>query len=280
MSTYDLLYAEQCDRIIYEGYSDENDYVRTVWEDGSPAHTKSILNYQLKFENVDTEVPILTTKFVAWKWAIKELLWIWQMKSNVVQDLRNMGVSIWDKWERPDGTIRKAYGYQLGKKCLTIDNLYVDQVDYLLHKLKTDKSSRRHITTLWDKDDIEDMALTPCVWNSHWQVQGSKLHLTVGIRSNDVPLGQPFNVFQYYILQRMIAQVTGYDLGSLTFNIDNAHIYTRHFETIQEQLQNEPQLAPELWVNPDVKNFYDFTIDDFKLINYKHGGRYNMEVAI
>jgi thymidylate synthase len=276
MSLYDYLYINQCEDILDNGYSDKGQKVRTVYEDGSPAHTKSILNYQLKFDNIDREVPILTTKFVAWKWAIKELLWIWQMKSNVVQDLRDMGVTIWDEWELEDGTIGKAYGWQLAKEVR--DGR--DQVDNLIHELKTNPSSRRHITTLWDVDDVKDMALTPCVWNTHWQVQGKKLHLTVGIRSNDTVLGQPFNVFQYYVLQRMIAQVTGYELGTLTFNIDNAHIYLRHEELLEEQLNNEPLNAPKLWINPSITNFYDFTIDDFKLTDYNHHGKYNYEVAI
>lgn len=279
MSTYDYIYENICSDIIQFGHSDENENVRTVWEDGSPAHTKSILNYQIKLDNIETETPILTTKFVAWKWAIKELLWIWQLKSNRVQDLRDMGVSIWDEWELEDGTIGKAYGYQLGKKCFTLNGERVDQVDYLLHNLTHNPSSRRHITTLWDKDDIEEMALTPCVWNTHWQVLGGSLHLTVGIRSNDIALGNPFNVLQYYVLQRMVSQVTNIPIGTLTFNIDNAHLYTRHIETVEKHLENTPKPSPQLWINPNVKNFYDFTIDDFKLIGYEHGGRYSMEVA-
>jgi thymidylate synthase len=276
MSQYDILYKNQCKDIMKNGYSDKGQKVRTVYADGQPAHTKSILNYQLRFDNVDKEVPILTTKFVAWKWAIKELFWIWQMKSNVVQDLRDMGVTIWDEWEQEDGTIGKAYAYQLRK---TYKN-GLDQVDNTLHEIKNNPSSRRIITTLWDVNDVKDMALTPCVWNTQWQPQGNKLHLTVGIRSNDAPLGQPFNVFQYYVLLRMFAQVTGYEVGTLTFNINNVHIYDRHEETLKEQLQNEILTAPTLWINPEVKNFYDFTIDDFKLVDYNHGGRYDFEVAI
>jgi thymidylate synthase len=158
--------------------------------------------------------------------------------------------------------------------------IYLDQVDYLLHQLVHNPSSRRHITSLWNINDLDEMALNPCVWNTHWQVLEGKLHLTVGIRSNDIGLGNPFNVFQYHVLQRMIAQVTEYELGTLTFNIDNIHAYERHLEPLNKQYYMDQYKAPELWINPEIKNFYDFTIDDFKLIEYKHGEVLPMEVAI
>ncbi|MNV55396.1 Thymidylate synthase 1 [compost metagenome] len=129
-------------------------------------------------------------------------------------------------------------------------------------------------------DDAWDMALQPCVWHSQWLVKEGKLHLIVGIRSNDMALGNPFNVFQYYVLQRMVAQVTGYEVGSITFNINDAHVYERHIEPIQEQMQREGFEAPELWINPEIKNFDDFTIDDFKLIGYEFHPSIKMEVAI
>jgi thymidylate synthase len=293
MSKFDEIYERMCKDIIKYGYSDEGEDVRTVWKDGTKAHTQSLLNYPIRLDN--SEVPILTSKFVAWKTAIKELLWIWQYKSNSVNTLNAMGVKIWDEWKKSDGTVGKSYGYQLGKRVfkksgqlfggignrIVLDCTYkVDQVDYLLENLKTNPSSRRHITTLWSIEDLDDMALTPCVWATHWQVQGKKLHLTVLCRSNDICLGNPFNVFQYYVLQRMIAQVSGYEVGTLTFNIDNAHIYTRHFMPVLEQLDRPTYEAPTLIINPEVKNFYDFTIDDFKLVDYKHSGKIDFEVAI
>lgn len=283
MSQFDVIYNDLIQDIIDNGVWDKDQNVRTKWADGTPAYTKSIINKQIKLDN--SEVPILTTKKVAWKTAIKELLWIWQHKDNNVDNLNKMGVHIWDEWKQEDGTIGKAYGYQMGKKTRILGDfkfypMKVDQVDYLLHQLIFNPSSRRHITSLWNIDDLDEMALQPCVWHTHWQVLENKLHLTVGIRSNDVALGNPFNVFQYYVLQRMIAQVTGYELGSLTFNIDNIHAYERHIEPLQEQIQREQYKSPELWINPNVKDFYDFTIDDFKLIDYKHGDKLLMEVAI
>lgn len=301
MSQADIQYKGIIENVLKYGYSDEGESVRTVWKDGTPAHTISDFGFTLHFDN--SEVPILTTKKVAWKTAIKELLWIWQMKSNKVQDLRNMGVKIWDEWELPDGSIGKAYGYQLGKKNrkISVDNhtqsreldqigiqlkgvrplsYMVDQVDYLLYQLKYNPSSRRHITTLWNPDDLDAMALTPCVYETQWHVKDNKLHLEVRCRSNDLGLGHPFNVFQYNVLQRMIAQILGYELGVYKYHIGDAHIYLKHIEPLVEQTNRKMHQAPELWINPDVNNFYDFTIDDFKLINYSHGKKIEMEVAI
>lgn len=295
MNQADTQYRKIIETILNHGYSDEEERVRTVWADGTPAHAISYIGQSMRFDN--SEVPILTTKRVAWKTAIKELLWIWQKKSNVVQDLRDMGVKIWNEWELEDGTIGKAYGYQLGKKnrkaITSVNSHYsddtiagtlkvekVDQVDYLLSQLKNNPASRRHITTLWNPDDLDDMALTPCVYETQWHVKGGKLHLEVRCRSNDMALGNPFNVFQYNVLQRMIAQVTGLELGSYIYHIGDAHIYTRHIEGLKEQMSRESFSAPQIWINPEVDNFYDFTIDDFKLIDYKHGDRLDFEVAI
>lgn len=283
MGQADIQYNSIISDIIENGVWDTGEEVRTRWKDGSTAYTKSIISQKMKFDN--SEVPILTSKKVAWKTAIKELLWIWQMKSNRIQDLRDMGVHIWDEWELPDGTIGKAYGYQLGKKnrkVLLTNNVYLllDQVDHLLYQLINNRASRRHITSLWNPDELDDMSLTPCVYETQWYVKQGKLSLEVRARSNDMALGNSFNVFQYNVLQRIIAQVTGYELGEYIFNIGDAHIYDRHIELLKEQIQRETYEAPQLWINPEVKNFYDFKIDDFQLINYKHGDPIEFEVAI
>ena len=294
----DKQYRDIVKKIINNGYSDEGCKVRTKWKDGTPAFTRSIISEQLVFTN--GEAPILTTKKVAWQTAIKELLWIWQQKSNVVQDLRDMGVKIWDEWEMADGTIGKAYGYQLKKKnrrvpsekvnldllkrtdYIIVDHshIYLDQVDYLLHELKNNPYSRRHITTLWNPDDLDGMSLTPCVYETQWHVKEGELHLEVRCRSNDMALGNPFNIFQYNVLQRMFAQVLGYKLGVYTYTIGDCHVYDRHIDKLKEQIERPFHKVPELWINPDVKNFYDFTIDDFKLKNYEYGEKIDFEVAI
>jgi thymidylate synthase len=245
----------------------------------------------MKFDG--TEVPILTKKKIAWKLPIEEILAFWQQKTNSFEYFHEKKIRFWDEWEIKEGkwagTIGPSYGYQMGKKVrlnkmgLEINGVepsYLDQVDYLLYELKNNPSSRRHVTSLWNIEDLDEMALNPCVWNTQWIVQKGKLHLIVGVRSNDMALGNPFNVFQYYVLQRMIAQVTKYDIGTLTFNINNAHVYERHVDGLMEQMQRQEFDAPTLWVNPDIKNFYDFTIDDFKLENYQCGSNIPFEIAI
>lgn len=288
MSKFDIQYSQLVKEIIEEGIWDKDQNVRTKWIDGSPAYTKSLISKQLKIDT--SEVPILTTKRVAWKSAIHELIWFYIKRTSDVSYLRENSVKIWEEWTRNDGTIGKAYGYQLGKPINYGEGCYVtphlkmylqdNQVKLLIEGLKNNPSSRRHIISLWNIDDLHDMALYPCVWHNQWLVKEGKLHLIVGVRSNDLGLGNPFNVFQYYVLQRMIAQVTGYGLGTLTFNINDAHVYERHIEPLTEQINRQPFHAPELWINPDVKNFDDFTIDDFKLINYEYHPKVEMEVAV
>lgn len=292
----DIYYRNIILEVLKNGYWDKGMDVRPKWLDGTPAYSKSIIGKELRFDNF--EIPILTQKEVKWKSAIKEILWIWQMKSNIVQDLRDMGVNIWNEWEKKDGTIGRAYGYQLRqpnryypkekinwnlidkKTCIEYeDYVMIDQVDYLIHSLINNPSSRRHITTLWNVGDLDYMSLNPCVYETQWHVKNNKLHLEVRCRSNDLGLGHPFNVFQYNILQRMIAQVTGYELGEYIFHIGDAHIYDRHIDILKEQINNTIYPAPKLWINPKIKSFYDFSIDDFKLINYKHGPFLKMEVA-
>lgn len=275
MSKADVEYKKLVEKIINEGYSNEGEQVRTVWADGTPAYTKSIIEHTMVFE--PDEFPILTTKRVAWKTALREILWIWQQKSNNINDLKG---NIWNEWADKEGLIGKAYGYQMGKKVRCLDGKMLDQVDYLIYNLKNNPASRRHVTSLWNIDDLDDMNLEPCVWSSQFFVQGDVLHLTVRARSNDISLGNPFNVLQYAILHRMIAQVTNYKLGKFTYSIGDAHIYDRHIEPLREQINRETFDAPTLWINPQIKDFYDFTINDFKLISYKHGEKIKMEVAI
>lgn len=280
MTQADKQYNKIIQDIIDNGIWDKGEKVRTVWADGTPAYTKSTIGQRMEFDN--TEVPILTTKYVAWEAGIKELLWIWQKKSNVVQDLRDMGVGFWDEWELEDGSIGKSYGAQLAKKnrIHPETGVYIDQVDHLLYSLKNNPQSRRHVTELWNPDDLEDMSLTPCVHLTQWHIKGNKLHLEVRARSNDMALGNAINVFQYNVLQRMIAQVTGYELGKYIYHIGDCHFYERHEEKLKEQIKRESHLAPVLWINPNVTDFYDFTIDDFRLFNYKHGEPIKYEVAI
>lgn len=282
MSKADEIYNNLVMDIIENGHSNEGQKVRTVYADGTPAYTKSIISTQLKFDN--TEPAILTTKYVGWKTAIKEILLFWQQKTNKIADMHKQNVRIWDEWEIKEGkwknTIGSSYGFQMGKKVRELNGEKVDQVDYLLHELKHNPTSRRHVTSLWNIDDLDEMALNPCVWNTQWLVRDNKLHLIVGQRSGDSALGIPYNILQYQVLQRMIAQVLEYEVGTMTFNVNDAHIYDRHLELLEEQVNGKTYPAPELWINPEVKDFYDFTIDDFKMIGYEHGGKFEYEVAI
>lgn len=289
MSKADLVYNQVVNDILRDGVWDKDQNVRTKWADGTPAYTKSLISKPMSFDG--TEVPILTTKKVAWKTAIHELLWFYVKRTSDVTYLKENNVKIWNEWTREDGTIGRAYGYQLGKPIKTgkiITNPVsghwhfemINQVEKLIYGLIHDPASRRHIISLWNIDDLHDMSLYPCVWHSQWLVKEGKLHCIVGIRSNDLALGNPFNTFQYYVLQRMLCQVTGYAIGTLTFNINDAHVYERHIEPLQEQLAREPFAAPTLWINPEIERFDDFTIDDFKLIGYEHHPSIKMEVAI
>lgn len=274
--------------IISNGTWDKDQEVRTKWKDGSPAYTKSIISKQIKLDS--SEVPILTTKKVAWKTAIHELIWFYIKRTSDVSYLRENNVKIWEEWTREDNTIGKAYGYQLGKPILQtpkddpyysmINTAHWNQVEKLIYELERYPASRRHVVSLWNIDDLHEMSLYPCVWHNQWLVKEGRLHLIVGVRSNDVALGNPFNTFQYYVLQRMISQVTGYQMGTLTFNINDCHVYERHIDPLTEQVSRVGFDAPELWINPNIKNFDDFSIEDFRLINYRSHEKIPMEVAI
>ncbi|MEZ2656719.1 thymidylate synthase [Aneurinibacillus aneurinilyticus] len=277
MGMADIIYKNLVSDILENGDWDKDQQVRTRWEDGTPAYTKSVISKQITFDN--SEVPILTTKRVAWKSAIHELLWFYVKRTSDCTYLDENNVTIWKEWTSANNNIGKAYGYQLGKPIM-LKGKITNQVHHLLEELIANPASRRHVISLWNIDDLDQMALYPCVWNNQWLVKQGKLHLIVQIRSNDLALGNPFNVFQYYVLQRMVSQVTGYELGMLTFNINDLHIYERHIEPLQEQIQREAYAAPELRINPDVKNFDDFTIDDFELVNYQYHPAIKMEVAI
>ncbi|MCY7948022.1 thymidylate synthase [Bacillus atrophaeus] len=304
MSIADIVYKDLINKVDREGKWDRGCNVRPKWKDGTPAYTKSIINAQMKFDN-SYEIPLLTQKRVPCFDPVKEILWIWRDKSNEVDRLRQMGCTVWDEWEREDGTIGRAYGWQLGNKCrkVKIDTIlnqmagnrevsgfklspenteeYVllDQVDYLLYALKSNPSSRRIKTTLWCVEDLDDMALEPCVYETHWQLWDGKLNLTVNVRSNDLGLGNPYNIYQYSILHRLIAQVTGHKVGEICFNIDNAHIYDRHMDHLKNQIRKPMHRAPKVWINPDIKSFYDFTIDDIKVLDYEHEKGIKLEVA-
>ncbi|MCR3761411.1 thymidylate synthase [Clostridium felsineum] len=263
MSKADEKYLDIVENILNNGYYDNN---RTGIETYKLPH--QIMQFDLS-----KEFPILTTKFVAFKTAVKELLWIYKDQSNDVRKLQAQNVKIWDEWMLEDGTIGKAYGYQVAK---------FKQIDNLINTLKTDPQSRRMIISLWNIADLKDMSLTPCCYETLWDVENDRLNCMLVQRSGDIPLGVPFNMCQYAVLVHLIAKVTGFKPGLFTHVINNAHIYKNQIEGMKLQLKRREQAyeAPTLWINPEIKNFYDFTPDDIKLIDYKHHEKIKMEVAV
>ena len=231
------------------------------------------LPHQVMQFDLEKEFPILTTKFVAFKTAIKELLWIWQLQSNDVRQLQAMNVKVWDEWMREDGTIGKAYGYQIAK---------YKQLDNLLDMLQKDPQSRRMIVTLWNIEDLSDMALQPCAYETLWDVTDGRLNCMLVQRSGDMGLGVPFNTAQYAALVHMVAQVSGLKVGQFTHVINNAHIYENHVEALRTQLERrgEALAAPVLQLNPKITNFYDFQPEDITLEGYEHLGKLSMTVAV
>jgi len=265
MSLADKIFIQNCTSIINEGYSDKDLPVRPKWLDGTPAHTVKkfcIVNrYDLR-----KEFPILTIRRTAFKSAIDEILWIWQKKSNNIKDLNS---HIWDSWADESGSIGKAYGYQLGVKHKYKEGEF-DQVDRVLYDLKNNPSSRRIMTNIYTFEDLHEMNLYPCAYSMTFNVSGNVLSGILNQRSNDVAVANNWNVVQYAVLLKMLAQVSGLVAGELVHVIADAHIYDRHIPLVQEMMQKPQFEAPKFIMNPDVKDFYKFTVDDFKLVDYKY----------
>lgn len=263
MSLADKQYLAIIRDILANGYYDQN---RT----GVP--TYKLPHRQLQFD-LEQEFPILTTKFVAFKTAVQEMLWIWQQQSNEVNWLNERNIHIWDNWTDEHNTIGKAYGYQIAK---------YKQLDQLINTIKTDPQNRRMVVSLWNIADLPDMMLQPCAFLTMWDVTDGRLNCMLVQRSGDMPLGVPFNTTQYAVLTHLIAQVVDLRVGIFTHVINNAHIYENQVEGMKLQLTREHQAyaAPKLWLNPQIKDFYDYTIDDIKLRDYRHLGKISMEVSI
>ena len=278
MTQVDEQFIKTCKEIIKNGYSSKGTNVRTRWEDGEEANYISIVGVQNKYD-VGKEFPMITlrnnTKTV--KNAIDEILWIWQKKSNKISDLHS---HIWDQWANAEGTIGKAYGYQLGKKYefKTKEGIkLMDQVDYVLYLLKHDQSSRRIMTNIFNHEELKDMELEPCAYGTQWLVKEGKLHLILNQRSQDMLTANGWNLMQYAALQYMFAQVSGLEVGTLTHNIGDCHIYDRHIPLVEKLLEAEPvDVTPKLIINNPTKDFYEFKVEDFEVVGYD----YNKEVKI
>ena len=266
MSYADEIFIKNCKDILENGFSTENEKVRPVWEDGTPAYTIKKFGVVNRYD-LSKEFPILTLRYTNWKAAIDEMLWIWQKKSNKVADLNS---HIWDSWMGEDGTIGKAYGYQLGIKHQYKEGMF-DQVDRVLYDLKNNPYSRRIMTNIYNFEDLHEMNLYPCAYSMTFNVVDGKLNAILNQRSQDTLAANNWNVVQYSVLVHMFAQVSGLEVGELVHVIADMHIYDRHIPIIKKLIEREPLPAPKFEMNKDIKNFYDFTVDDFTIVDYKHG---------
>ena len=265
MSRADEIFIQNSRDILDNGVWDTDQQVRPHWEDGESAHTAKKFGIVNRYDLSD-EFPILTIRRTFWKSAIDELLWIWQAKSNNVNELRTR---VWDAWADETGSIGKAYGYQLGVKHHYPEG-DMDQVDKVLWDLKHNPASRRIMTNIYTFADLSEMALYPCAYSMTFNVSGNRLNAILNQRSQDMLAANNWNVVQYAVLTMMMAQVSGLVPGELVHVIADAHIYDRHVPVIEELIKNEPKPAPKFIVDPTVDDFYKFTRDSFSVENYEY----------
>lgn len=263
MSYADTLFINCCRNILDHGFSDEHLTVRPKWPDGTPAHTIKTFGVVNRYD-LQKEFPIMTLRRTYLKSCIDELLWIWQKKSNDIHELHS---HVWDAWADENGTIGKAYGYQLGIKHHYSDGWY-DQVDRILKDLRENPASRRMVTSIFNHHDLYEMGLYPCAWSMTFNVTGDTLNAILNQRSQDMLTASNWNVCQYAILVHMMARHAGLKAGELIHVIADCHIYDRHIPIVEQMIKQEPKPAPKLIIDPDVHDFYDFTPDSFKLEGY------------
>jgi thymidylate synthase len=282
MSLADNIFITMCKDVLENGVSTEGEKVRPKWEDGSYAYTIKKFGVVNRYD-LSKEFPALTLRKTAIKTSIDEILWIWQKKSNNVHDLNS---HIWDSWADDTGSIGKAYGYQLGVEHKYKEGV-MDQVDRVIYDLKNNPYSRRIMTNIYVHQDLNEMNLYPCAYSMTFNVTKKKdsdklvLNAILNQRSNDILAANSMNVCQYAVLVHMLAQVCGYEVGELLHVIADAHIYDRHIPIIKELIERPTYDAPTFWMNPEVKDFYQFTVDDFELRDYKFGPKVaNIPVAV
>ncbi|SHI57475.1 thymidylate synthase [Parasporobacterium paucivorans] len=270
MSYADKVFIAMCNDVIENGIDTTGEKVRPIWEDtGESAYTIKRFGVVNRYD-LSKEFPALTLRKTAIKSGVDELLWIWQKKSNNISDLNSR---IWDEWADETGSIGEAYGYQIGQKSRYKEGWF-DQIDRVIYDLKNNPYSRRILTNIYVHQDLHAMHLYPCAYSMTFNVTKNKetgkliLNSILNQRSNDILAANNWNVCQYSILTHMLAQVCDMEVGEFVHVIADAHIYDRHIPVVKELIQREPLEAPTLWINPDKKDFYDFTPDDFRLDNY------------
>lgn len=264
MSYADESFIENCRQILKEGVWDTGLNVRPKWKDGTPAHTLKAFGIVNRY-NLAKEFPILTLRQTHLKSAIDEILWIWQKKSNNIHQLNS---HIWDEWADANGSIGKAYGYQLGIRHQYPEGEF-DQVDRILYDLKHNPSSRRILSNIYNFEDLHEMNLSPCAYSLTLNVSGNILNGILNQRSQDMLTANNWNVCQYAVLMHMFAHVSGLQVGELVHVIADAHIYDRHIPLISEIISKKPFEAPVFSIN-EKTDFYAFMPEDFHLDNYKY----------
>ena len=282
MSYADKVFIDMCRDIIDNGTSTEGEKVRPVWEDGTSAYTIKRFGVVNRYD-FSKEFPALTLRRTAIKSCVDELLWIWQKKSNNVNELKS---HIWDSWADETGSIGKAYGYQMGVKHQYKEGR-MDQTDRVIFDLKNNPYSRRIMTNIYVHNDLHEMHLYPCAYSMTFNVTKEKdsekltLNAILNQRSQDVLAANNWNVCQYAVLVHMLAQVCGMKAGEFVHVIADAHIYDRHVPMIEELISREPLPAPTFWLNPEITDFYDFTPDDVRLDRYEtHPQIKNIPIAV
>ena len=272
MSLADNIFIDMCQEILDNGVSTEGEKVRPQWEDGTPAYTIKKFGVVNRYD-LSKEFPAITLRKTAIKSCTDEMLWIWQLKSNNVNDLHS---HVWDEWADEIGSIGKAYGYQMGVKHKYKEGMF-DQVDRVIYDLKNNPFSRRIMTNIYVHQDLSEMHLYPCAYSMTFNVTQKKgddkltLNAILNQRSQDILAANNWNVCQYAVLMHMLAQVCDMRVGELVHVIADAHIYDRHIPIIKELIQRPTYDAPTFWLNPDVKDFYEFTRNDVRLDNYVTG---------
>ena len=276
MAKADQIFIKMCQEILESGDSSEGRIVRARWEDGTPAHTVKKFGVVNRYDLQD-EFPALTLRPTAIRSAVDELLWIWQRKSN---DIHHLNSHIWDQWADKDGLIGKAYGYQLGVK-YKFSQGEMDQVDNVLWQLKNTPYSRRILTNLYKFDDLMEMGLEPCAYSMTFNVTGNRLNAILNQRSQDVLAANNWNVVQYAVLVYMLAQVSALEPGELVHVIADAHIYDRHIPIVQELISRPTFDAPKFHLNPEIHDFYQFSVSDIIIEDYQKNPQItNIPIAI
>lgn len=276
MSYADKVFVKNIKDILKYGVNDSDQNVRPKWKDGTPAHTVKKFCIVNRYD-LSKEFPIITIRKTNYKNCIDELLWIWQKKSNNIHDLAS---HIWDSWADQNGSIGKAYGYQLGVKHQYKEGMF-DQVDRVIYDLQNNPASRRIMTNIYNHHDLSEMGLYPCAYSMTFNVSGNKLNAILNQRSQDMLTANNWNVCQYAVLVHMFAQVAGLEVGELVHVIADAHIYDRHIPIVKQIIKEKQHKAPKFVMDKSIKNFYDFKVDSFKFEDYKYNSKkFKIEVAV